>query len=108
MAKVYLHIGAPKTATSTLQSVLAASYRVLLARGVLYPRMLRHGDAHHTLVCDLIEQYQGHSMADLWYGERTRGEAWQDLQRHHREQHEDQGASDARVAFHRKPCCFWW
>ena len=81
MAKVYLHIGAPKTATSTLQSVLAASYGKLLAQGVLYPRLLRHGDAHHTLVCDLIEQYQGHSMADLWYGERTRGEAWQDLQR---------------------------
>lgn len=81
MAKVYLHIGAPKTATSTLQSVLAANYDKLLAGGVLYPRLLRHGEAHHTLVCDLIEQYQGHSMADLWYGERTRGEAWQDLQR---------------------------
>lgn len=81
MASVYLHIGAPKTATSTLQSMLAANYKPLLAQGVLYPKLLRHGDAHHTLVCDLIQAYQGHTMADLWYGERTRGEAWRDLQR---------------------------
>lgn len=81
MATVYLHIGAPKTATSNLQGMLAANYEQLLAQGVLYPRLLRHGDAHHTLVCDLIQAYQGHTMADLWYGERTRGEAWRDLQR---------------------------
>jgi len=81
MATVYLHIGAPKTATSTLQRVLAKNYKRLLRQGVLYPKLLRHGDAHHTLVCDLIQAYQGHSMADLWYGERTRGAAWDDLQR---------------------------
>jgi len=81
MATVYLHIGAPKTATSTLQSMLAGNYRELLSQGVLYPKLLRHGDAHHTLVCDLIKAYQGHTMADLWYGDRARGEAWQDLQR---------------------------
>lgn len=77
MATVYLHIGAPKTATSTLQNVLAANYRKLLRNGVLYPQRCRHGDAHHTLICDLIEHYQGHRMPDLWYGERARGEAWQ-------------------------------
>jgi hypothetical protein len=77
MATVYLHIGAPKTATSTLQSVLAANYRKLLGSGVLYPQRCRHGDAHHTLICDLIEQYQDHRMPDLWYGDRSRGEAWQ-------------------------------
>jgi hypothetical protein len=81
MASVYLHIGAPKTATSTLQNMLAGNYKQLLAQGVLYPKLLRHGDAHHTLVCDLIQAYQGHTMADLWYGERARGEAWSDLQR---------------------------
>lgn len=81
MATVYLHIGAPKTATSTLQSMLACNYDQLLAQGVLYPKLLRHGDAHHTLVCDLIQAYQGHTMADLWYGDRARGEAWDDLQR---------------------------
>jgi hypothetical protein len=61
--------------------MLAGNYKQLLAQGVLYPKLLRHGDAHHTLVCDLIQAYQGHTMADLWYGERTRGEAWSDLQR---------------------------
>jgi hypothetical protein len=80
MATVYLHIGAPKTATSTLQSMLAGNYEQLLLQGVLYPRVLRHGDAHHTLVADLIQTYQGHTMADLWYGDRARGEAWKDLQ----------------------------
>ena len=81
MAIVYLHIGAPKTATSTLQSMLAGNFKQLLKQGVLYPKLLRHGDAHHTLVADLIQAYQGHTMADLWYGDRTRGEAWQNLQR---------------------------
>ena len=81
MAIVYLHIGAPKTATSTLQSMLAGNFEQLLKQGVLYPKLLRHGDAHHTLVADLIQAYQGHTMADLWYGDRTRGEAWQNLQR---------------------------
>ncbi|MDH4042537.1 MAG: Stf0 family sulfotransferase [Gammaproteobacteria bacterium] len=81
MATVYLHIGAPETANATLQGMLAGNYEQLLAQGVLYPRLLRHGDAHHTLVCDLIQAYQGHTMEDLWYGERTRGEAWADLER---------------------------
>ncbi|MEM8561693.1 MAG: hypothetical protein AAGF57_05630 [Pseudomonadota bacterium] len=80
MATVYLHIGAPKTATSNLQGLLAENYQTLLGQSVLYPKLLRHGDAHHTLVADLIQVYQGHSMADLWYGDRTRGEAWRDLQ----------------------------
>ena len=80
MATVYLHIGAPKTATSTLQSMLAGNYKQLLKQGTLYPKLLRHGDAHHTLVADLIQTYQGHTMADLWYGDRTRGKAWQNLQ----------------------------
>ena len=79
MATVYIHIGAPKTATSTLQSVLARNYSKLLKNGVLYPRDLRHGDAHHLLVCDLIEKYQGRPMPDIWYGSRPRGEAWSSL-----------------------------
>jgi hypothetical protein len=81
MATVYLHIGAPNTATHTLQSALAGNYDQLLAQRVLYPKVLRHGDAHHTLVCDLIKAYRGHTMADLWYGDRARGEAWRELQR---------------------------
>ena len=79
MATVYLHIGAPKTATSTIQRILASNYKKLLKKGILYPRDHRHGDAHHTLVCDLIEKHQNVKMPDLWYGECSRGEAWQSL-----------------------------
>ncbi len=81
MATVYLHIGAPNTATPALQSALAGNYDKLLAQRVLYPRVLRHGDSHNTLVSGLIQAYRGHTMADLWYGDRARGEAWHDLQR---------------------------
>lgn len=80
MATIYIHIGAPKTATSTLQNILATNYRKLIKNGVLYPREPRNGDAHHELVCDLIEQYQGIRMPDIWYGARPRGEAWAALQ----------------------------
>ena len=79
MATVYIHIGAPKTATSTLQGVLAANAAKLLKHGVLYPSDLRHGDAHHVLICDLIEKHQDQPMPDLWYGDCSRGEAWSAL-----------------------------
>lgn len=79
MATVYLHIGAPKTATSNLQAILAGSQKVLRAQGVLYPEQCRHGDAHHVLVADLIDKYQSTRMPDLWYGDFPRGEAWSRL-----------------------------
>jgi len=80
MATIYIHIGAPKTATSTIQRILASNYKALLKNGILYPRDHRQGDAHHTLVCDLIEKHQDVRMPDLWYGGCSRGEAWQSLQ----------------------------
>ncbi|MCB1679324.1 MAG: hypothetical protein KDI16_11645 [Halioglobus sp.] len=79
MATIYLHIGAPKTATSTLQALLAANFHTLLEGGVLYPERCRHGAAHHVLVCDLIEKHQGNAMPDFWYGDYARGLAWQAL-----------------------------
>tara|TARA_R110002110_G_scaffold415765_2_gene655188 strand:- start:38752 stop:39858 length:1107 start_codon:yes stop_codon:yes gene_type:complete len=80
MPTVYLHIGAPKTATSTLQALLAGNSDALLQQGVLYPKRFRHGHAHHVLVCDLIEKYQRHPMPDFWYGDLPRGQAWRALQ----------------------------
>ncbi|GAB3281278.1 hypothetical protein [Parahaliea aestuarii] len=77
---VYLHIGAPKTGTSSLQSALSASAGSLLKQGVLYPAKCREGDAHHVLVCDLIAKYQPHPMPDVWYGTFPRGTAWQALE----------------------------
>ena len=81
MATVYLHIGAPKTATSTLQNVLASNAQRLLKNGVLYPGSMRSSDAHHVLACDLIEKCQGSQMSDVWYGVQPRGRGWQSLQR---------------------------
>lgn len=78
---VYLHIGAPKTATSTLQAVLAKNAGRLLKARVLYPESMRSADAHHVLACDLIEKCQGNTMADAWYGAVPRGEGWQRLRR---------------------------
>ena len=79
MATVYIHIGAPKTATSTLQAILAQKHKKLLAQRTLYPKNCRYGDAHHVLVCDLIEKYHGNPMPDLWYGDYPRGQAWSAL-----------------------------
>ena len=76
MADVYIHIGAPKTATSTLQEVLVRQSAKLLKAGVLYPKRCRDGDAHHVLVCDLIEAHHGNRMPDVWYGDYPRGQAW--------------------------------
>ena len=87
MATIYLHIGAPKTATSTLQTVLSKSYERLLKEGVLYPRTMRSADAHHVLACDLIEKYQGSPMPNVWYGTQPRGQGWESLQaeiKHHK------------------------
>jgi hypothetical protein len=86
MATVYIHIGAPKTATSTLQNILSKNFKKLLQHGVLYPQSLRHGDAHHLLVCDLIEKHQNHRMADFWYGDQPRGQAWAMLKKEIEEQ----------------------
>ncbi len=76
MATIYLHIGAPKTATSTLQSVLAKNAGHLLKQGILYPQSMRNGHAHHLLACDLIAEHQGMPMPDVWYGDQPRGAAW--------------------------------
>lgn len=86
MAIVYLHIGAPKTATSTLQYVMAHNYRRLLKSGVLYPQDILQGNAHHALVCDLLERHRRQIMPDIWYGSVPRGQAWEllhsEIERH--------------------------
>lgn len=80
MPTVYLHIGAPKTATSTLQRVLSKNYQQLRKSGILYPLSCRSGDAHHALACDLIETHREFAMPDLWYGDIPRQASWRLLQ----------------------------
>ncbi len=77
MAIVYLHIGAPKTATSTLQYVMAHNRKKMLKAGVLYPGSIMHGNAHHALVCDLLEKHRSQVMPDIWYGTIPRGQSWE-------------------------------
>lgn len=79
MAKIFIHIGSPKTATSTLQTILAKNRKPLLKQGVLYPKNLCNGDAQHLLACDLIEKNNKQKMPDFWYGTKTRGESWASL-----------------------------
>lgn len=55
---------------------MARNQALLREHGVLYPSTCRQGDAHHVLVCDLIEIHQRGSMPDLWYGDYPRGKSW--------------------------------
>lgn len=49
MTRLYLHIGQPKTATTTIQTFLARNRSALLKEGWLYPNALRQYGAHHLL-----------------------------------------------------------
>ena len=49
MRQLFLHIGYPKTGTTSVQRFLALNQAALQAAGVLYPQAgrIRHGDAHY-------------------------------------------------------------
>jgi len=49
MTELILHIGLPKTGTSTLQHYLAQNAEALRTQGVIYPKAGRGGIAHHEL-----------------------------------------------------------
>ncbi|MEQ9692883.1 hypothetical protein [Shimia sp. SDUM112013] len=49
MPKLYLHVGFPKTATTTIQNFLANNDKALAEKGWLYPKSGRQYVAHHTL-----------------------------------------------------------
>ena len=48
--KILLHIGSPKTGTTTLQRTLYASRDTLADRGILYPKSLLHKYKQQELV----------------------------------------------------------
>jgi len=56
--KVVLHLGMPKTGTTSLQSILASKQAELAARGVIYPSQWRdeEGIAHHALGARLHDE----------------------------------------------------
>ncbi len=76
--RVYLHIGAPKTGTTYLQTLMAANRSALKDAGILYPQS--KGDAHHTAAWDLrgIPPQRQHSegIAGAWSSLVQRANAW--------------------------------
>lgn len=55
-SELTIHIGPPKTATTTIQKALSAARDDLLARGVLYPMGFRNADIHLWAAIDLTRQ----------------------------------------------------
>lgn len=51
MAKVVIHIGTHKTATTTIQDTFSQNAKLLRQHGVIYPRLSRF-TGHHGLVSD--------------------------------------------------------
>ena len=49
---IYLHIGTPKTGTTSIQSYLAKNYKDLYNDGYLVPKASRHNGGNHTLLAN--------------------------------------------------------
>jgi hypothetical protein len=64
--KVYVHIGAPKTGTTFVQSVLWANREQLATDGVLYP--YEQAKQHFTAMLDLRERGWGAHPPGYWRG----------------------------------------
>lgn len=78
MAKVVLHIGTHKTATTTIQDMFAHNAKLLAAHGLIYPRIGR-ATGHHGLVMDWnklpkIYELSGGSLANLHQIAQTHGD----------------------------------
>ena len=67
MNTIYFHIGSPKTATSTIQAYFSEHSKDFLKSGLLYPQKCTNGNAHHSLVCDLLSKYSEAKMPSFWY-----------------------------------------
>ncbi|MGV6852729.1 MAG: hypothetical protein ACWA5R_11220, partial [bacterium] len=64
MKKVILHIGTPKTGTSSIQRWLYQHSETLLELGILYPRTGRQGVAHH-LIARVIQANDANKLSSL-------------------------------------------
>ena len=78
--KIYLHIGAPRTGTSTLQALLHKNRQNLRRLGIEYPKVGYiddvNGDAQHVLSFSLMHTYPEFAR----HGNRkSREEAWGEL-----------------------------
>lgn len=75
MARIILHIGTHKTATTTIQDTLAANRDALAGHGIVYPRIGRTA-GHHTLATRWIE------LPKVFYEPTSAADLWRDLARH--------------------------
>jgi hypothetical protein len=82
MARIILHIGTHKTATTTLQDTLAANRGVLAKHGIVYPKIGR-ANGHHTLATHWID------LPKIYRESTPAAEFWRNLRSH--------AASDATV-----------
>jgi len=79
--QLFLHVGAAKTGTSTLQVAVVAHRTQLLADGILVPDPIFRSTNHNLLVCSVLEdaawprQFRGKALhaqaAKLWESIRT-------------------------------------
>ena len=78
--KIYLHIGAPRTGTTTLQALLHKNRQNLRRLGIEYPKVGYiddvNGDAQHVLSFSLMHTYPEFARRG---NKKTREEAWGEL-----------------------------
>jgi hypothetical protein len=72
MARIVLHVGTHKTATTTLQNTLGANRARLAERGIVYPK-IRPGNAHHSLATQWIE------LPDTYRNPAPAAELWREV-----------------------------
>jgi SAM-dependent methyltransferase len=72
MARIILHIGTHKTATTTVQDTLAANRDLLARHGIVYPKLDRFA-GHHTLATQWID------LPEIYTGRRPAAEMWQQI-----------------------------
>lgn len=80
MRELYLHVGSPKTGTTSIQNYLSCHRDVLFKNyGVLYPKAGLNVIAHHPLAADVRAKFNGDKIPDHCYGDNPRDKNWEKL-----------------------------
>ncbi len=79
---IYIHIGSPKTGTTTIQNYLSENFNKLLTKyKILYPLSGRNFISHHPLAADLRKKYLGAKIAKHCYGDVIPDVTWGNLKK---------------------------
>ena len=76
MARIILHIGTHKTATTTVQDTLAANRALLARHGIVYPKVGRFS-GHHRLATHWVK------LPEVYYGPVPAAERWREIVEEH-------------------------